>query len=221
MRILVVDDHSETLALIARHFERAAHVVKTAGSCGEADRLLADEEFDVVVLDVMLTDGSGMDLCVRIRAAGHAVPILLLTARSEVRDRVEGLEAGADDYLAKPFALAELVARVRALGRRGPILRDRVISFGELVVDLERRSVSVSGRPVPLTAKEIAIIEVLAAKRGIVPRELLLESVWGESSDSSRASLDVLIGRIRRKLEPCGSTLRTVRGLGYALGAVE
>src|SRR5262245_58080306 len=198
MRILVVDDHGETRELITRHFERGAHVVKGAASCGEAEAVLADSEVDVIVLDVMLPDGSGIDLCARLRTAGQTVPILLLTARGEVRDRVEGLEAGADDYLVKPFALAELVARVRALGRRGPILRDRVATFGDIVVDLERRSVSVRGHTVPLTAKELAIIEVLASKRGVVSRDLLLESVWGDVTESSQASLDVLIGRIRR-----------------------
>jgi DNA-binding response OmpR family regulator len=221
MRILVVDDHGPTRELLARNFERAAHMVKTASSCAEAEQTLRETEFDVVVLDVMLPDGSGIDLCGRVRVKGLRVPILLLTARGEVKDRVVGLEAGADDYLVKPFAVAELVARVRALARRGPILRDHVVSFGPLSVDLERRNVTVDGRSVPLTAKEVAIMEVLASNRGVVSRERLLESVWGESNASSQASLDVLIGRIRRKLAPCGSILRTVRGLGYSLEEAE
>src|SRR5882724_11374639 len=137
MRILVVDDDGPTRELITRNFERAAHVVKTASSCAEAEHGLRDAKFDVVVLDVMLPDGSGIELCGRLRARGFTVPMLLLTARGEVRDRVVGLEAGADDYLVKPFAVAELVARVRALARRGPILRDRVVSFGSVSVDLE------------------------------------------------------------------------------------
>jgi DNA-binding response OmpR family regulator len=147
--------------------------------------------------------------------------VLLLTARSDVRDRVQGLDAGADDYLVKPFALAELIARVRALARRGPMLRDRTLFFGSVQVDLERRCVSVGGRNLPLTAKEIAIVELLATRRGVVTREALMESVWGDVSEASRASLDVFIGRIRRKLDGHGAVLRTIRGLGYALESGE
>jgi DNA-binding response OmpR family regulator len=221
MRILVVDDHDETRELITRNFARAAHLVQTASSCAEGAQLLAAATFDVAVLDVMLPDGSGIELCARLRAQGCRVPVLLLTARGDVRDRVEGLEAGADDYLVKPFALAELIARVRALARRGPLLREQTISIGSVTVDLERRCVSAGGRNVPLTAKEIAIVEVLATRRGVVTRELLLESVWGEVNEASRATLDVLIGRIRRKLDGHGAVLRTVRGLGYALESGE
>jgi DNA-binding response OmpR family regulator len=219
MRILVVDDHRETRELITRHFARAAHMVQTASSCMEATRVLAATSFDIVVLDVMLPDGSGIELCARLRAQGCSVPVLLLTARGDVHDRVNGLDAGADDYLVKPFALAELIARVRALGRRGPVLRDRTITIGCVVVDLERRSVGVAERTLPLTAKEIAIVEVLAVRRGLVPREVLIESVWGEVNEASRATLDVLVGRIRRKLQGSGAVLRTVRGIGYTLEA--
>jgi DNA-binding response OmpR family regulator len=221
MRILVVDDHRETRELITRQFARAAHMVQTASSCAEAARLLGGASFDIVVLDVMLPDGSGIDLCGSLRAQGCSVPVLLLTARGDVHDRVGGLDAGADDYLVKPFALAELIARVRALGRRGPVLRDQTIVVGSVVVDLERRSVSVDGRSVPLTAKEVAIVEVLAVRRGVVAREVLMESVWGDTTEASRATLDVLIGRIRRKLDGSRAVLRTVRGLGYVLEAAE
>jgi DNA-binding response OmpR family regulator len=193
-------------------------VVTAASSCAEAERAL-EGDFDVIVLDVMLPDGSGIDLCARLRARGCRVPILLLTARGEIRERVTGLEAGADDYLVKPFALAELMARVHALGRRGPMLRDSIATFGRVKVDFERRQVSVAGRNVPLTAKELAIIEVLASRRGIVTRELLLESIWGEVSEPAEASLEVLIGRIRRKLGAHAAALRTVRGVGYSLEA--
>ncbi len=221
MQILIVEDHDETRELVARHFGRSGYAVATSVTCGDAEVLLAEREFEVVILDVMLPDGSGIDLCARLRQRGSAVPILLLTARGDVRDRVSGLEAGADDYLVKPFALAELVARVRALGRRGPIRRERAISFGAVSVDLERREVSVSGRPVPLTAREVSIVAVLASRRGIVSREFLLDSVWGETGESAQNSLDVLIGRIRRKLGEHGSVLKTVRGLGYSLERPE
>jgi len=217
MRVLVVDDHPETRQLLCRNLEGASHGVKAVGTCGDAEAAIRSGRFDVVVLDVMLPDGSGVDLCRRIREQHVSVPILLLTARGDVRDRVDGLEAGADDYLAKPFALSELLARVKALGRRGPTLRTEPISVGSITVDLENRRVLQRGRAVPLTAKELAIVEVLATRRGgVVARDELLESVWGEVNDSARASLEVLVARIRRKLGGVHAPIRTVRGMGYA-----
>lgn len=218
MRILIVDDHAPTRRLLERNLELASHGVKLAGSCAEARAVLVAGAFDVIVLDVMLPDGSGIELCSRLRAEKLATPILLLTARGEVRDRVRGLDAGADDYLAKPFAVAELNARIKALGRRGPIVRDRAFTVGPVRVDLEARRVSVAGRDVPLTAKELAIVEVLAARRGgVVARHHLLESVWGDADPAAEASLEVLVGRIRRKLGGAAPALQTMRGLGYAL----
>ncbi|HET7541017.1 MAG TPA: response regulator transcription factor [Polyangiaceae bacterium] len=218
MRILVVDDELEMRELLGRNLGRA-HGVKSVGTCKEAVASLAHARFDVLILDVMLPDGSGIDLCGKLRSEGVEAPILLLTARGEVRSRVAGLDAGADDYLAKPFALSELRARVAALGRRGPIRRDRAVVIGALVVDLEGRRVRVDGRALPLTARELAIVDLLATRRGkVVPREELIESVWGEVTDSARASLEVLIARIRQKLGDCASLLQTVRGVGYLLG---
>lgn len=217
MRLLVVDDEDEMRELLGRNLGRV-HGVKTAATCQEAEDMLASEQFDVLVLDVMLPDGSGIELCSRLRARGVQTPILLLTAKGEVRSRVAGLDAGADDYLGKPFALSELRARVSALGRRGPLSRDRAVVIGQLVVDLEGRRVRLEDRALPLTAKELAIIDLLAARAGkVVGREDLLESVWGEVNDSARASLDVLIARIRQKLGTHARLLQTVRGVGYLL----
>jgi two-component system, OmpR family, response regulator len=218
MRILVVDDELEMRELLSRNLGRT-HGVKSVGSCEEAVTVLAHTRFDVLILDVMLPDGSGIDLCSKLRTDGVAAPILLLTARGEVRSRVAGLDAGADDYLAKPFALTELRARVTALGRRGPMRRDRAVVIGPLVVDLEGRRVRVNDRALPLTAKELAIVDLLATRRDkVVAREDLIESVWGEVTDSARASLEVLIARIRQKLGNCAHLLQTVRGVGYLLG---
>ena len=217
MRVLVVDDHADTRQLLARSLERASYGVKAVASCEEAEAALEQGPFDVLVLDVMLPDGSGIELCERLRAAKMRVPILLLTARGEVRDRVAGLDAGADDYLVKPFAVLELLARVKALARRGPMMRDRALEFGPMVVDLEARRVRVDGREVPLTAKELAIVEVLASGRGgVLTRDCLVESVWGDATESAAASLEVLVARIRRKLGPGAAALRTLRGVGYA-----
>jgi DNA-binding response OmpR family regulator len=222
MRILIVDDHPATCRLLERHLELASHGVKLAGSCAQATSALALGAFDVIVLDVMLPDGSGIELCTKLRAAKLATPILLLTARGDVRDRVQGLDAGADDYLAKPFAIAELTARIHALGRRGPIVRDRTVTIGSISVDLEARRVRVQGCDVPMTAKELAIVEVLAVRRGgVVTRHHLLESVWGDADHAAEASLEVLIARIRRKLGSAAPLLRTLRGIGYALQGPE
>lgn len=217
MRLLVVDDEDEMRELLSRNLGRV-HGVKTAATCQEAEAMLALANFDVLVLDVMLPDGSGIELCSRLRASGIQTPILLLTAKGEVRSRVAGLDAGADDYLGKPFALSELRARVAALGRRGPLKRDRAVVIGQLVVDLEGRRVRLDDRALPLTAKELAIIDLLATRSGkVVGRDDLLESIWGEVNDSARASLDVLIARIRQKLGTHARLLQTIRGVGYLL----
>jgi two-component system, OmpR family, response regulator len=219
MRLLVVDDEVEMRELLSRNLGRI-HGVKTAATCQEADHMLAESHFDVLLLDVMLPDGSGIELCSRLRSRDIDTPILLLTAKGDVRSRVAGLDAGADDYLAKPFALSELRARVAALGRRGPLRRDRAVVIGALVVDLEGRRARLRDRPLPLTAKELAIVELLATRSGkIVGREELLESVWGVATDSARASLEVLIARIRQKLGAEAGLLQTVRGVGYLLSS--
>jgi DNA-binding response OmpR family regulator len=219
MRLLVVDDEPEMRELLTRNLGRV-HGVKTAATCKEAENILTAEHFDVLLFDVMLPDGSGLELCSRLRAGGLETPILLLTAKGEVRSRVAGLDAGADDYLGKPFALSELRARVAALGRRGPLRRDRAVVIGPLVVDLEGRRVRLEDRALPLTAKELAIVDLLATRSGkVVGRDDLLECVWGEVNDSARASLDVLIARIRQKLGAHARLLQTIRGVGYTLGS--
>jgi two-component system OmpR family response regulator len=220
MRVLVVDDDEETRRLLVRNLQLASHGVKAVESCADARDVLAHDRFDVVVLDVMLPDGSGIELCSELRQAEVDVPILLLTAKGEVRSRVLGLEAGADDYLGKPFAISELRARVKALGRRGPVRRDRSVAIGALRVEVESRTVLLDGAVLPLTARELAIVHLLASRSGrIVTREELFDSVWGETSDSASASLDVLVARIRRKLGKHSGMLHTVRGLGYRLEA--
>src|SRR5262245_2157043 len=144
MRILVVDDHAPTRELLVQNLARQGHAVTAVGTCREARERLGGGAFQILILDVMLPDGSGVDLCRRLRDEGYTTPILLLTARGEVGDRVAGLDAGADDYLAKPFALAEVVARVRALGRRTSRARTGKIRAGALTIDLDARRVYVA-----------------------------------------------------------------------------
>jgi DNA-binding response OmpR family regulator len=217
MRILVVDDDAPTRELLARSLGRAGHAASTAASCQEAEAIVRGEHFDVLVLDVMLPDGSGLDLCRALRQQRVKTPILLLTARGAVGDRVEGLNAGADDYLPKPFAISELVARVRALGRRGG-LREEVVVVGDVEIDLGGHRVLLAGKSVEMTARELAILETLARnQRQVVSRDQILESVWGTVSESKANTLDVLMARIRRKLGGASAPIRTVRNLGYLL----
>ena len=217
MHLLIVDDQPELRDMLARAFERESYRVTLAGSLEEARVALDGSLPDVVVLDVELPDGSGVDLCRELRRRDVRVPILLLTAHGEVRQRVEGLDAGADDFLPKPFAVAVLRARVRALGRRGPIERGTVVTFADLELDLGTCVARRAGVEVPVTAREWAILKLLAAKPGrVVSRATILDSVWDDVSEAASASLDTLIARIRRKLG--SGAIRTVRSEGYALG---
>jgi DNA-binding response OmpR family regulator len=218
MRVLIVDDHPPTRDLLTRSMARAGHVAVAEAMCAAAAERLASEHFDVAILDVMLPDGSGMDLCRSLREGGCATPILLLTARGGVGDRVAGLDAGADDYLAKPFAIAELVARVRALVRRGAVFRVEAVCLGPLRFDLASRKVTLDEQALHLTAREFAIIEVLVRNAGrVMQREHLVEAVWGDPERLAANSLEVLIARIRRKLGREAARLETVRGVGYRL----
>lgn len=217
MRVLAVDDHPEVLELVARALERDGHVVHTAIDLAEARAAISELRFDVVILDLALPDGSGIELCQELRRRSEHVPVLLLTAHGEVPQRVAGLDAGADDFVAKPFAVAELRARVRALGRRGPIDRSTFQQLGEVVLDLGGRHAMRGEHEIPLTAREWAVLDLLAARKGrVVSRADILESVWGEVTDAGSASLEVIIARIRRKLG--SAAIRTLRGEGYGLG---
>lgn len=207
--------------MVERLLKEAGYSPDGAADLAGARKKLSSGTFGAVVIDWMLPDGSGLDLCREMRAGGDATPVIMLTARSEVEDRVRGLDAGADDYLRKPFAVAELLARMRALVRRGPRFEASVVTLGDLEIRLAERRVLVRGDEVPLTAREFSILEVLLRRRGqAVSRGDILEAVWGEESQSTEASLEVLIGRLRRKLSPESSDglIRTHRGFGYSIG---
>ena len=216
MHLLIVDDHGELLDLLRRALTRDEHVVAVAESVASAREELRQRTPDLLILDVALPDGTGIELCRALRREGASFPILLLTAHGEVPQRVAGLDAGADDFLAKPFAMAELRARVRALGRRGPVPRAAAITLGDVELDLSGRRALRAGSEVPLTAREWALLTLLTGRLGrVVTRHDILESVWGETHEAASASLDVLIARLRRKLGL--ATLRTVRNTGYVL----
>lgn len=213
--MLIVDDHEEVRDLLLRSLRRDGHEIATAATASEARERLVEATIDVIVLDVALPDGSGIELCRELRRSGMGTPVLLLTAHAAVPERVAGLDAGADDFLGKPFAVSELRARVRALGRRGPELRPLEARSGRTILDFRARRAEREGIEVPLTAREWSLLELLAARAGrFVARAEILEIVWGGEADAT-ASLDVLVARIRRKLGD--NVLRTMRGHGYAL----
>ncbi|HEY5146298.1 MAG TPA: response regulator transcription factor [Polyangiaceae bacterium] len=219
MRILLIDDSPRVAQTASTALRSRGYAVSIAGSVEGAEELFASLAIDLVIVDVMLPDGSGLDWCRAAREAGSTVPILILTARTAVPDRIRGLDCGADDYLVKPFAVDELVARVRALGRRGPRWTDSTRSYGELVIDRDRRLVSVRGERLAFTPREFDIVALLASRDGrVVSRDELLDSVWGTSTERSGASFDVLLARVRRKLGERGieGAVRTVRQVGYA-----
>lgn len=218
MRVLVVDDDVEIRDLLTSALRRDGHVVVAVGSAEEAQKALFDDTgADVVVLDLALPDSTGIELCRSLRQSGCVTPILMLTAHSEVALRIESLDAGMDDFLGKPFAVAELCARVRALARRRSTgLSVTSLTRGELKLEFASRKVQRGGTRMSLTPREWALLESLALRRGrVVTRDELLLEVWGESTESASASLDVLVARIRRKLGT--DVIRTLRNQGYAL----
>ena len=219
MRILVVEDSERVADTVRAALCRRGHSVVLAGGVRAADAALASQAFDIAIIDVGLPDGSGLTWCRAARDSGSELPMLLLTARNGVPDRVAGLDAGADDYLGKPFSVDELVARVSALARRGPRWTESVRRFHALVIDRDRRVATIDDERVPFTAREFDIVALLAWRDGrVVPRDELLESVWGDVGDRAAASFEVLVARVRRKLSAHGmrDAIRTVRHVGYA-----
>ncbi|MEP7001440.1 MAG: response regulator transcription factor [bacterium] len=222
MRVLLVEDDAELAAVIEKGLsEQGMHVVRE-GTFADAHARAVFGAFDVVILDVMLPGGSGFDLCRSLRERGIAVPVLMLTARDAVDDRVRGLDSGGDDYLTKPFAFRELVARVHALARRRPTLMPETVTTADLEVDLRGHRVRRAGRDIELTAKEFALLEFLVRHCGqVVDRAAITAHVWDENHDPFTNVLEVLVRRLRRKIDD-GFDLKlihTLRGAGYRLGA--
>ncbi|HTV24571.1 MAG TPA: response regulator transcription factor [Polyangiaceae bacterium] len=216
MRILVIEDDGVIQGAVVRTLRAEGYAVTPAADLATA-REAAAAGVDLVVLDLRLPDGFGLDFCRELRQSGSAVSVLVVSALTRVAMRVESLDAGADDFLPKPFAIAELRARVRALGRRGHGPRGQVIVIGEAVLDFPGRYATRDGESVPLTAREWHILEFLARRSGrVVQHADLLEGVWGEVNDALADTLTVLVGRLRRKLGV--HVIKTVWGEGYALG---
>jgi two-component system copper resistance phosphate regulon response regulator CusR len=220
VRILLVEDEPRLADSLARGLRQTAHAVDVVHTVNGAERHLGAGPYDAIVLDVLLPDGSGLDLAAALRHRGVAVPILMLTARDTVEDKVRGLDAGADDYLVKPFALEELQARLRALQRRTPETRRPTIQIGDLVLDPSRREATRSDRRIELTTTEYALLEFLARRPGVVcGRAEISAAVWDEHYDPDSNIIDVYVSRLRRKIDQPGMTpmLHTIRGAGYTL----
>jgi two-component system copper resistance phosphate regulon response regulator CusR len=221
LRILLVEDDAELAREVAAGLGGVGARVTLAATSGEGRRAAGLDEFDVMILDVMLPGGSGFDLCRALRSSGIDTPILMLTARDAVGDRVAGLDSGADDYLTKPFAFEELVARVRALARRRPALQPRMVQVADLEIDLAARRARRAGKAIELTAKEFALLECFALHPDeVLDRAAITAHVWDDNHDPFTNVLEVLVRRLRRKVddgfEP--KLIHTMRGAGYRLG---
>jgi two-component system, OmpR family, response regulator MprA len=221
MKILVVDDERAVRESLRRALELQGYEVELASDGAEAlARLAADGQPDAVVLDILMPGVDGLEVCRQIRRRGNSVPVLMLTARDAVGDRVEGLDAGADDYLVKPFALEELLARIRALLRRAVPAADGVLHFADLELDTGTREVRRGGHTIELTRTEFNLLELFMLNpRQVLTRSIIFERVWGYDFGFASNSLDVYIGYLRRKTEAGGKQrlIHTVRGVGYAL----
>lgn len=221
MRVLLVEDDPRLADSIRRGLRAAAIDVVLAATAAEAREQLLFAVHDVVVLDVMLPDGSGFDVCAFARGRGIATPILMLTARDGIGDRVHGLEQGADDYLTKPFAFPELVARIRALGRRAGNLLPQRVQVADMHVDLVSRNVTRGGRAIVLTAKEFALLEFFIRNLdAVVDRASITARVWDENHDPTSNALETLVRRLRAKIDDAfePKLIHTLRGAGYRFG---
>ncbi len=221
MKILVVDDERAVRESLRRALELEGYEIELAGDGSEAlYRLESSGEPDAMILDVLMPGVDGLEVCRRIRGTGSKLPVLMLTARTEIEDRVAGLDAGADDYVTKPFALEELLARVRALLRRTSEDDDEVLRFADLELDPGTREVRRGDRRIELTRTEFSLLELfLRNARQVLTRSVIFERVWGYDFGFGSNSLDVYIGYLRRKTEAGGEPrlIHTVRGVGYAL----
>ncbi len=224
MRILLVEDDRRIARFVAKGLREQAYAVDVVGNGDEASYKLSINDYDAVILDVMIPGRDGFQVCRELRASGIAAPVIMLTARDTVQDRITGLDSGADDYLTKPFAVTELLARLRALLRRGRVVRPATISVADLVLDTGAQRATRNGKTLALTTKEYALLEYLAREAGrVVSRAEIAEHVWDENFDPLTNLIDVHINRLRRKVDNGFSKklIHTRRGAGYMLAAAD
>ncbi|WP_028294533.1 heavy metal response regulator transcription factor [Oceanobacter kriegii] len=220
MRLLIVEDETKTGDYLHQGLSEAGFNVVLARNGLDGHHLAMTETFDLILLDVMLPDVDGWKICQSLREAGNQTAILFLTARDQVEDRVKGLELGADDYLVKPFAFAELLARVRSLLRRGNRPVQESLAVADLQIDIIKRQAIRAGQKISLTNREFTLLELLASRKGeVLPRSLIASQVWDMNFDSDTNVIDVAIRRLRRKIDDPfkPKLIHTVRGMGYRL----
>jgi DNA-binding response OmpR family regulator len=224
MRILLVEDDQRIARFVAKGLREHAFAVDVTSDGENAVYKSSITDYDAVILDVMIPGRDGFTVCRELRAAGSAVPIIMLTARDTVQDRIHGLDSGADDYLTKPFAVAELLARLRALLRRGQYVRSAEIRVADLLLDTRAQRATRGGRELALTTKEFALLEYLAREQGrVVSRAEIAEHVWDENFDPLTNLIDVHINRLRRKVDSgvSANLIHTRRGAGYMLASLD
>jgi len=218
MRVLIVEDDPLLADGLARSLRHADFVVDCSADGTHADQVLATQDYELVILDLGLPGLDGFEVLKRLRRRGATVPVLVLTARDALADRVKGLDLGADDYLTKPFDLPELEARVRALIRRGQSGGSSLLTHGPLALDLTGRRATLAGAPLELSARELGVLEVLMLRSGrVVNKEQLADQLYGWEEEVGANAIEVYVHRLRKKLEPAGVVIRTIRGLGYLL----
>lgn len=220
MKVLIVEDQQRLGRFLQQGMTEHAYTVSLVGSCREARDALCATSYDVIVLDLGLPDGDGLDLLREWRRGGFNEPVLILSARDTVEDRIKGLDIGADDYLPKPFSLEELLARVRSLLRRHSTVKETVLEYRGIRLDLLGHTAQINGKPVDLTSREFALLEIFMQNTGrILPRTLISEKIWEAHYDVDTNLLDVYMSRLRAKFDisPGQPLFKTVRGVGYQL----
>ena len=220
MKVLIVEDQERLGQFLERGLKECTYTVSWVRTCKDALDALAESSYDVVVLDLGLPDGDGIDMLRKWRASGFNEPVLILSARDSVEDRIKGLDVGADDYLPKPFSFEELLARVRSLVRRQSSVKQVVLEHRGIRLDLLSHTVQINSQPIDLTSREYALLEIFMQNYGrILPRTLITDKIWASSYDVDTNLLDVYMSRLRAKLETSSAKplFKTVRGVGYQL----